>query len=130
MSMGRTFEFGFDEQHDDLTEIPQRSCPECASPLKATRLETVCLDCGLVVVSERVILILYREPECTVVVDELPESGGGVVWTPREMHIFEATGARTAWFLLWFSLAGFEVFLRGLRISSNRYQPCYWTRST
>ena len=53
MSKGRTFEFGFDEQHEELTDIPQRACPDCDSPLQATRLETVCRDCGLVVATER-----------------------------------------------------------------------------
>lgn len=48
----RVFEFGFDEQHDELTDVPAQSCPDCGAPVQASRLETVCLDCEIVVASE------------------------------------------------------------------------------
>lgn len=53
MSKGPVFEFGFDEQHHDQRDLLKRTCPECESPLQASQYETVCLDCGLVVESER-----------------------------------------------------------------------------
>lgn len=53
MSQGRIFEFGFDEQHDELSDVPQGACPDCGAPVQAARLETVCRDCGETLTSER-----------------------------------------------------------------------------
>lgn len=72
MQKGAIFEFGFDEEHHEQPDHSPRTCPECDSALQASQYETVCTDCGLVVVAERI----DRSPKRTFEDDErTPRTG-------------------------------------------------------
>lgn len=53
MQQGDPYEFGFDESHDEFRDRTTWTCPICDGPLQAAQRETVCVDCGQTIESER-----------------------------------------------------------------------------
>ena len=61
--------------------------------------------------TDEVIFVLDGELQCTVVEDTVTAGAGDTIWVPRgSPHTFEVAGSREAWFLLWYSPAGFEGY--------------------
>lgn len=61
--------------------------------------------------TDEIIYVLDGEVRCTV--DEVTAiaTAGDSVWIPQKTpHTFEVVGARTGWFLLWYSPGGFEGY--------------------
>lgn len=61
--------------------------------------------------TDEVIFVLDGELACSVGGEDRSLGAGDTGWIPRETpHSFEVTGTREAWFLLWYSPAGFEGY--------------------
>lgn len=60
-----------------------------------------------------VIYVLDGELQCTVEDDTFTAGAAETVWIPRGTpHLFSVVGSRPAWFLLWYSPAGFEGYFK------------------